>query len=48
MSVGHISSCIGGKDGDTGGEVDDPELMLVGRLIRPPNDPNKILWVGQG
>lgn len=38
---GHISSCMGAKE--SGGEVGETELLLTGRLIRPPNDPSSIL-----
>lgn len=41
---GYISSCIGGKVGERGGEVEEVELVLAGRLIRPPNEPSNVLW----
>ncbi len=47
----YISSLMGGKEGERGGEMDedppDPvELILEGRgLIRPPNEPSNILCV---
>lgn len=32
-----------GKVGERGGEVEETELVLVGRLILPPNDPSRVL-----
>lgn len=40
---GYFSSCIGANVGDRGGEVEETELVLLGRLIRPPNEPNIVL-----
>lgn len=37
---------MGGKSGDRGGELEEVELVLTGRLIRPPNEPSNVLWVG--
>ena len=43
----YVSSLIGGKVGEIGGEVEETELVvLLGRLIRPPNEPSNILGGG--
>ena len=39
----HISSSIGGKMGERGGEVEEVGLVLGGRLMRPPNEPSSAL-----
>lgn len=34
--------------GEVGGEVEDMELVLLGRLILPPNEPNIVLQEREG
>ena len=40
---GQLSSWMGGNEGEMGGEVEDTELVLLGRLILPPNEPSIVL-----
>ncbi len=40
---GYASSWMGCIEGETGGEVDEVDPMLLGRLIRPPKEPSIFL-----
>lgn len=44
--VVYVSSCMVWNMGEIGGEVEETELVLLGRLIRPPNEPSRVLGVG--